>query len=229
MRHAFTLRLPGVHFDRNCRSPSPKGDSANNSQDAREGRCSGERLQHDPIHRGKIVRYHEDVLNQLDTTRTSLVTANQVHGSRVVVVRTRPRLPISETDGLLTQSRGLPLGVYVADCCAVYLADRKTPAIGLLHAGKRGTQANIAGAAIGSMQRAFGTEPGNVLAVLSPCIRPCHYEMDIPAAIERQLRDAGVADVVNTGVCTACDTEQFYSYRAEKGDTGRMLAVLMLR
>lgn len=181
-----------------------------------------------PLSHGKIVAYHERVLGQLGTTRTSLVTANQVHGSQIVIVRTRPRLPIPDTDGLLTKAAGLPLGVYVADCCAVYLVDRKTPAIGLLHAGKKGTQANIAGEAIASMQRAFQTDPADVLAVLSPCIGPCHYEMDIPTEIERQLRQAGVRDVVNPRICTGCHLDEFYSYRVEKGQTGRMLAVMML-
>jgi hypothetical protein len=181
-----------------------------------------------PLTHGKIVRYHEDVLNALGTTRTSLVTANQIHGSQIVVVRTRPRLPIPDTDGLLTKVAGLPLGVYVADCCAVFLVDRKTPAIGLLHSGKKGTQENIAGEAIASMQRAFKTDPGNVLAVLSPCVGPCHYEMDISTRIEEQLRAAGVRDIVNPRLCTACDLDRFYSYRAEKGQTGRMLATMML-
>lgn len=198
VRHAFTLRLPGV----------------NGSV---------------PLDHGKLVIYHEAVLNTLETTRTSLVTANQVHGSQICVVRTRPRLPIPDTDGLLTKTAGLPIGVYVADCCAVYLVDRRTPAIGLLHSGRKGTLAGIAGEAIDSMRRAFDTRPSDVLAVLGPCVGPCHYEMDIPSAIGKQLRDAGVGEIVNSGICTACDLDRFYSYRAEQGQTGRMLAVMMLR
>lgn len=180
------------------------------------------------MNHGKLVHHHEAVLNALGTTRTSLVTAHQVHGSQICVVRTRPRLPIPDTDGLLTKAAGLPIGVYVADCCAVYLVDRKTPAIGVLHSGKKGTLADIAGEAIDSMRRAFQTDPQDVLAVLSPCVGPCHYEMDVPGEIERQLRTAGVIDVVNPSICTACDLDRFYSYRAEKGQTGRMLAVMML-
>jgi YfiH family protein len=181
-----------------------------------------------PVTHGKIVHYHERVLNRLGTTRTSLVTANQVHRSQVVIVRTRPRLPIPDTDGLLTKVAGLPLGVYVADCCAVYLVDRKTPAIALLHSGRQGTRSNIAGDAVASMQRAFQSDPADILAVLSPCIGPCHYEFDIPGTIEEQLRAAGVREIVNLRVCTGCHVEHFYSYRVERGRTGRMLAVMML-
>ncbi len=176
----------------------------------------------------QTVHYREQVLRQLGTTHASLVTANQVHGSRTVIVQTRPRQPFPDTDGLLTKTAGLPLAVYVADCCAVYLVDRRTPAIGLLHSGKKGTKANIAGHAIASMQQAFQTNPGDVLAVLGPSIGPCHYEMDIGSEIEKQLRDAGVRDIVHPRLCTACHLDHFYSYRAEKGQTGRMLAVLML-
>ncbi len=220
VRHAFTLRLPGVPHVAASVSEWPAAEP--NPQSTPLADAGGY------VNHGKIARYHEEVLHALGTTRTSLATANQVHGSQIVVVRTRPRLPIPHTDGLLTKVAGLPLGVYVADCCAVFLVDRKTPAIGLLHSGKHGTRQNIAGESVASMQRAFGTDPRDVLAVLSPCVGPCHYEMDIPTLIEEQLRAAGVCDIANPRICTACDLHRFYSYRAEKGQTGRMLAAMML-
>ncbi len=138
-----------------------------------------------------------------------MVTARQVHGSHLTIVGKPPQSPLTDTDGLLTQTTGVGLGVFVADCCAVYLVDRAARAIGLLHSGKQGTRQNIAGKAIAAMQRAFQTDPSNVLAVLSPCIGPCHYEMDIGAEIERQLRQAGVRDVAPTRVCTACHLDRF--------------------
>jgi hypothetical protein len=67
-----------------------------------------------------------------------------------------------------------------------------------------------------------------VIAQLSPCIRPPHYEIDFAAEIVRQCRDAGLNEVHDSGVCTACDLQRYYSYRAEKGRTGRMLALLGL-
>jgi copper oxidase (laccase) domain-containing protein len=63
---------------------------------------------------------------------------------------------------------------------------------------------------------------------LSPCIRPPHYEIDFAAEIVRQCRELGVTAVHDCGVCTACDLARYYSYRAEKGRTGRMLAFLAL-
>jgi copper oxidase (laccase) domain-containing protein len=64
---------------------------------------------------------------------------------------------------------------------------------------------------------------------LSPCIRPPHYEIDFAAEIVRQCRAAGVNHVHDCNICTACDLARYYSYRVEKGKTGRMLALLALR
>ena len=74
----------------------------------------------------------------------------------------------------------------------------------------------------------FGSDPANMIVQLSPCIRPPHYEVDFAAEIIRQCRALGVQQIHDSGICTACDLDRYYSYRAEKGKTGRMLAVLGL-
>jgi copper oxidase (laccase) domain-containing protein len=180
-------------------------------------------------HQAAIREYHERVLQSVGFSRRQLAVCEQVHGNRVAVVNERPDLPVAKTDGLVTNRRGLPLGIYVADCNAVFIVDRATPAIALLHSGKLGTQLNIAGEAVELMGKSFGTNPADCLAVLSPSIGPCHYEMDIWGAIELQLRTAGVREIVNPRICTACHVDKFYSYRAEKGRTGRLLAALALK
>jgi copper oxidase (laccase) domain-containing protein len=63
---------------------------------------------------------------------------------------------------------------------------------------------------------------------LSPCIRPPHYEVDFAAEIVRECRALGVQHIHDSSTCTACDLGRYYTYRAEKGKTGRMLAVLGL-
>ena len=82
--------------------------------------------------------------------------------------------------------------------------------------------------AIEKMIDRFGTNPANVVVQLSPCIHPPHYEIDFAAEIVRQCRALAVKEIHDTGVYTACDLNRYYSYRAEKGKTGRMLAVLGL-
>jgi copper oxidase (laccase) domain-containing protein len=131
-------------------------------------------------------------------------------------------------DGLITARSGVCLGIHVADCCAVYLHDRVRNCVGLVHSGRKGTELRIVQVAIQKLRDAFGSEPADIVAQLSPCIRPPHYEVDFAAEIVRQCRESGVREVFDPGVCTACNIERYYSYRAERGSTGRMLAALML-
>jgi copper oxidase (laccase) domain-containing protein len=131
-------------------------------------------------------------------------------------------------DGLITNQRGIALGIYVADCCAVYIVDPKTPAIGLVHSGRKGTELGVVPNAIREMIDRFGSDATNMIVQLSPCIRPPHYEIDFAADIVRQCRALGVREIHDPGVCTACDLKRYYSYRAEKGKTGRMLALIGL-
>ena len=65
-----------------------------------------------------------------------------------------------------------------------------------------------------------------MLAVLGPCIRPPHYDVDFASEILRQLRQAGVGEIVDSGLCTASDPTRFYSYRKEQGKTGRHFAAV---
>jgi polyphenol oxidase len=109
---------------------------------------------------------------------------------------------------------------------AIWLADRVNGAIGLLHSGKKGTEGNILGRAVQQMQENFGSQPENLIAVLGPCIRPPHYEIDFAAEIGRQAAAAGIRDYHDCKTCTASDLHRYYSYRKELGRTGRMMALI---
>ena len=153
--------------------------------------------------------------------------AEQVHGAHVARVDAPESRPAPGADGL-TASRHLCLAIYVADCAAVFLADRRGRAVGLVHSGKKGTEQNILSAAVGTMRTEFGCDPADLVVQISPCIRPPHYEVDIARTIAEQARSAGVGEVHDCGACTASDPERYYSYRREKGQTGRMLALFAL-
>jgi copper oxidase (laccase) domain-containing protein len=178
----------------------------------------------------RLDRAHHEIRDSLGLADLPLATAQQVHGSEIRVLDS----PVSSdrrfdaSDGFITNQRRLALGVYVADCCAVYLVDPVTPAIGLVHSGKKGTELNIVGRAVEQMSGHFRSDPSNLVVQLSPCIRPPHYEIDFAAEIRRQCRARGVLQIHDAGACTACDLEVYYSYRMEKGKTGRMLALLAL-
>jgi copper oxidase (laccase) domain-containing protein len=173
---------------------------------------------------------HGEIRAALGMGNWPLLTAEQVHGNRIAVLD-RP-LPSDQTfggcDGLITNQPRLALGIHVADCCAVYLVDPVTPAVGLVHSGKKGTELDIVGTALDQMATRFGSKMSEMIVQLSPCIRPPHYEIDFAATIVRQCRDRGVRQIHDSGACTGCDLEAFYSYRMEKGRTGRMLALLGL-
>ena len=173
---------------------------------------------------------HRTLRAELDLAQASLATAEQVHGDRIAVVDKPPRSDheFAGADALVTSQSGVSLGIYVADCCAVFLVDPIRRVIGLAHSGRKGTELNIVRRTIETMRDRFGTRPAELIVQLSPCIRPPHYEVDFAAEIVRQARAAGVVGVHDCGVCTACDLSRYYSYRAEKARTGRMLALLAL-
>ncbi len=205
LRHGFTGRIPGV-------------DTA--------------------VEREEAIRRLEPAYNRAralvnsapspEPQETAFITAEQVHGASVAVVNSQSRTPVPGVDGFITAEAGVTLGIYVADCCAIFLVDPQRKVIGLLHSGRKGTEQGIVSNAIGLMHSEFGCEPGNLIVQLSPCIRPPHYEVDIAAEIMRQCETMGVREVHDSGTCTATHRDRYYSYRAERGKTGRMLALIAI-
>lgn len=171
---------------------------------------------------------HAEARRNLGFGAMAFVTAEQVHGNSVAVIKAGIYPPVAGADGLVTNQKNVVLGIYVADCCAIYLADPVRRAIGLVHSGKKGTGLGIVSVAIETMRRHFGSEPDDIIAQLSPCIRPPFYETDFAAEIVRQCLASGVRHVFDCGKNTADDLSRYYSYRAERGKTGRMLALLAL-
>jgi purine-nucleoside/S-methyl-5'-thioadenosine phosphorylase / adenosine deaminase len=173
---------------------------------------------------------HREIRTAVGVGHWPLLTAQQIHGNKVAIID-RPvesDKHFAGCDGFITNQRLVVLGIYVADCCAAYIVDPKTPAVGLIHSGRKGTELGVVPNAIGQMIDHFGSNPANMIVQLSPCIRPPHYEVDFAAEIIRQCRALGVKEIHDSGLCTACDLHRYYSYRAEKGKTGRMLALIGL-
>jgi len=130
-------------------------------------------------------------------------------------------------------------------------------AVGLAHAGWRGVASGVAPATVQAMVAAFGARPVDLWAGIGPAIGPQHYEVgaevvaaidatlpdgetasiqregrwyvDLPQALEMQLRAVGVRQVEQSGLCTASRTDEWYSHRAEAGRTGRFGVLVMLR
>jgi copper oxidase (laccase) domain-containing protein len=199
--HGFTLRVPGIEMSLHKAEALARLDGV-----------------------------HRKIRGGYGLAAMPFITAQQVHGKEIGVVDSKidEGKYFENCDGLITDQRGVCLGIYVADCCAVFLVDPVRHAIGLVHSGKKGTELGVVANAIETMTARFGSRSSDVVVQLSPCIRPPHYEIDFAAEIVRQCRGLGVISVHDSGVCTACDLSRYYSYRAEKGRTGRMLAFLAL-
>ena len=200
-RHVFTQRIPGIDVSHDKSEVLMRLDAV-----------------------------HREIRNAIGFGDWPLLTAEQIHGNRIAVVDAPAKTDkeFHGCDGIITNQRGITLGVYVADCCAVYIVDPNTPAIGLAHSGRKGTELGVVPDAITQMIDRFGSDPADMIVQLSPCIRPPHYEVDFAAEIVQQCHALGVKEIHDSSVCTACDLDRYYSYRAEKGKTGRMLALLGL-
>jgi len=202
-RHAFTQRIPGINVSHDKAEVLERLDAA-----------------------------HREIRKAIGISDWPLFTAQQIHENNIAVIDSSRRGPVgrefSDCDGIITNQRGIALGIYVADCCAVYIVDPKTPAIGLVHSGRTGTELGVVTNAITQMIDRFRSDPADMVVQLSPCIRPPHYEVDFADEIIRQCRALGIQQIHESGICTACDLDRYYSYRAEKAKTGRMLAVLGL-
>ncbi len=156
------------------------------------------------------------------------VHAEQPHGNRAQAVYTPLGIRVPDVDALATSVPRMPLVVRVADCGPVYFYDPAQQVIAVAHSGRRGTEGNIVAATLACLKDTYNSQAENVIVQLGPCIRPPHYEVDFAAEIGRQARNAGVRHYHDCGICTASHLERYYSYRAEKGKTGRMWAVFMI-
>ena len=156
------------------------------------------------------------------------VQGEQIHGNRAQAVYTPLGIRVPEVDALATSVPRLPLVVRVADCGPLYFYDPVQRVIAVAHSGRRGTEGNILQATLDCMRETYDTRAENVIVQLGPCIRPPHYEVDFAAEITRQAQAVGIRHFHDCGICTASRLDRYYSYRAEKGKTGRMWAVLML-
>jgi len=230
-----------------------------------------------------VERNRVDFLQQLGAVSGKkpwpLVSIRQIHSDLIHCVSELPEKPLVG-DGLISRMPGILLGIQTADCLPVILVDTKQRAVGVFHAGWRGTVKRIVEKGVGEMRRYFGTLPRNIKAAIGPGIHACCYDvgpevreqfesqfayaedlfretkesdpvrekypllfltarapghselptkifLDLFEANRRQLMDAGVSprNISASTLCTACRSDFLFSYRAEKGVTGRMMGV----
>ncbi len=111
------------------------------------------------------------------------VYVDQVHGDRVIKLDAANRSPsggsLGEGDAIITNEKGVPIMLLVADCLPVFFYDPTHQAVGLAHAGWKGTVGHVAAKALLAMGEAYGTRPEEVRVALGPCIGLCCYEVGV--------------------------------------------------
>jgi YfiH family protein len=195
----------------------------------------------------------------LDLDARSTVSASQAQADCVATVCAIHRgTYLPGVDALLTDKPGVPLLLRYADCVPICFFDPTHYAIGVVHAGWRGTVMRVAEKAARAMMDAFGTSPHDLRVGIGPSIGPCCYRvghdviarvraafrgapsllhmqddgtthLDLWEANAQQLRALGVEQIEIAGLCTADRTDEFYSWRAERANTGRFGAIIALR
>ncbi|MCR5663080.1 MAG: peptidoglycan editing factor PgeF [bacterium] len=202
-------------------------------------------------------RVHENRLRLGAALGFPLVTVlNMVHGDHTVILD-EPVRALRIGDACATACANVPMMITTADCVPVLFHDPVKNAVCLAHAGWRGTVANIVGSAVKAMRDNFGSQPADIQAAVGPSIGPCCFEVgdevveqfltafpgqdiiqpyrkkhtiDLWEANYLLLLEAGIApeNICVSCICTACHSELFYSYRRDRGVTGRMASAIML-
>ena len=197
-------------------------------------------------------------------TAESTVFTQQTHSENIRLVTEqdagkgllRPR-DYTEVDALITDTPGLSLVVFSADCGTILLYDPVHRAIGAVHAGWRGVAAGLVAKTALKMHDTFGTEPGDLLCALGPAIGPCCFETDddVPAAMHdalgaqadpfltrrgakwhidlkainaHWLKSLGVRHIDICPHCTACRQDLYWSHRKVGNARGAQIALLAL-
>ncbi|MBQ2968567.1 MAG: peptidoglycan editing factor PgeF [Clostridia bacterium] len=161
----------------------------------------------------------------------------------------------TDVDALITNEKLLPLAIHTADCVPVTLIDTKNKAIGNAHCGWRGTLGRLGAKTLSAMQATYGTSSKDVIALIGPCIHKCCYEvskdlyeqflakfsdndlifeqnhkfyLDLPGLNKKTLSDLGVT-VYESGICTCCNCDTFYSHRGLGPDRGIFATFIQLK
>ena len=203
---------------------------------------------------------HQRMYESLDVNGESACTTWQVHGADVVVALgpVKGRRWLARADGMITNQTDVPLVMRYADCTPLMFYDPVQRAIGVAHAGWRGTVQGMAAAMAQAMSQTYNSKPADIQAAIGPSISKDCYQVgeevvaavdeyygtennlirrdptdgtayfDLWAANKLDLERSGVEKVKIAEICTYQNTNEFFSHRAENGRTGRFGLVMSL-
>ena len=218
----------------------------------------GFRVQDNPEN---VIENYKLVSGDLELLFDRIVLSKQTHTDNIRIVTEDDAgkgiskiSDIEDTDGLITNVKGIPLVVFSADCVPLLFLDPVHEVVGAVHAGWRGTVKGIGRKCVGLMKEKFGSKAEDILVAVGPSIGPCCFEfgkadavifseefcremneekvlVDIWGINKKQLTDCGIPEenIDVSGVCTVCNSDKYYSYRTHREKTGRQGAIIMLK
>lgn len=205
----------------------------------------------DPLN---VIKNRQLFLEKNALTLDTLITANQVHSDTIRIVTAQEcakgardhSTAIPSCDALITNEPHVTLGIVTADCVPVLLYDPVAGVIAAIHAGWKGTASNITQKTLQKMVDTWGCNPQNIHAFIAPAIGVCCYEVGDDTALQcgcagashldlkkinyDQLLSMNVSqdNITLSPLCTSCHNDDYFSYRADQGQTGRIMAVISL-
>jgi len=192
---------------------------------------------------------HFVVANQTHSSNIQIIETSQARGWSSL------EDAIENCDALITNQKNIMLTILTADCVPILLLDPVKNVVAAVHAGWRGTQQEIVFKTVETMKKTFNSNPKNILAGIAPSIGRCCYEvdwsvaqhfekienaytqqndkyrLDLPLINQTQLLQAGLLkrNIEMSNVCTACEVEHYFSYRKERGCSGRFMSMIGLK
>ena len=195
-----------------------------------------------------------EIADTLEIKNGTVVIPVQTHSANIsVVTKDNKDTIFDDTDALITNEPSIIIGVLSADCVPVLLVDPVKKVVAAIHAGWRGTAANIVTHTIEKMKQMFNSQPEDIVSGIGPSISAACYEVGDDVAVffneasktkqtngktcidlwkenEIQLIQAGVLknNISISGMCTFSDDKLFYSARRDGIKTGRMGSFIVI-
>ena len=218
----------------------------------------GFRVQDNP---DNVIENYKLVSGDLKILFDRIVLSKQTHTDNIRIVTEEDAgkgiskiSDIEDTDGLITNVKGIPLVVFSADCVPLLFLDPVREVVAAVHAGWRGTVKGTGKKCVNIMKDKFGCKAEDIIVAMGPSIGSCCFEfsktdadvfpeefcreinnekvlVDVWGMNKKQLTDCGIPEenIDVSGVCTVCNSDMYYSYRTHRENTGRQGAIISLK
>lgn len=206
----------------------------------------------------RVAENRSRICRFLKTSSSQLYTVNQVHGKNVIRIdssQNNQDISQIDADAIWTTSQDALIGVTTADCAPILIASDTHPVVAAIHAGWKGAVGGVIQATVADICSQLSISPDSLVAVIGPTIGPHVYEvgqevieqaeastsleglietkegssyLDLQKLCQRLLLQTGVKKIEILHVCTFTRSDSFFSFRRDKGKTGRQLSAIRI-